>query len=655
MRRIGPADAEQRRLGEVDLPLFEQLRHEPEQQGQQQGADVGAVDVGVGHQDDLVVAQLVDVELVLHAGAERIDDRLDLPVLQDLVQPGLLDVQDLAADRQDRLGARVSSTLGRATGGVALDDEDLALERVVGRAVGQLAGQRSTSEQALAVACHLTRLAGGDAGGGGGLRLADDVLALDGVFLEPVGELVVDDALDEALCLGVAELGLGLALELGLGEHDRDDRGQALADVVAGDTVFALLDHAPGLAPLVDRVGQRGAEALLVGATFDGVDRVGEGVHRGGVGGVPLQRDLDAHPLLGQVGLDVDHGRVDRLAGAVDELHVVDQAVVVPERVVQLVALGVDVLGTFVGEGELEALVEEGHLAESGGQGLVGVVGGLEDLLRGPEGDLGAGLVGGLELLEVVLGDTQVEGLLPAVAVALDLDAELLRQRVHDRRADAVQAAGDLVAAVAKLAAGVQHGQGDGDGWLLLGGVHLHRETTPVVLHGDTAVGEDLHVDPVAVAGQCLVDGVVDDLPEAVHEPGRTVRADVHAGTLADGLKALEHLDLAGIVGTLGDRTVGGGLQALKAFGVPLVEDGVELVVGVLSDDGVAHRLRSLVDRGLGRCPTSRILPQSTGSPQPGGVSRAHEYPSKPRGGLVDGPVGPDPWSPSGPGPSEPL
>jgi hypothetical protein len=30
-----------------------------------------AVDVGVGHQHNFVVAQLLDVEVVVHAGAER--------------------------------------------------------------------------------------------------------------------------------------------------------------------------------------------------------------------------------------------------------------------------------------------------------------------------------------------------------------------------------------------------------------------------------------------------------------------------------------------------------------------------------------------------------------------------------------------------------
>ena len=109
-------------------------------------------------------------------------------------------------------------------------------------------------------------------------------LALGRVLLEPVAELLVDHPLHEALGLGVAELGLGLALELRLAELDRDDRGQALADVVAGDAVLGLLDQLPLLAPVVDQRGQRGAEALLVGAALVGVDGVGEGVHRLGVG-----------------------------------------------------------------------------------------------------------------------------------------------------------------------------------------------------------------------------------------------------------------------------------------------------------------------------------------------------------------------------------
>ena len=85
------------------------------------------------------------------------------------VDPGLLDVEDLAADRQDRLDPRVAAALGRAAGRVALDDEDLALLGVGRLAVGQLAGQPAAAEQTLAVAGQVARLAGRDPGDGRGL------------------------------------------------------------------------------------------------------------------------------------------------------------------------------------------------------------------------------------------------------------------------------------------------------------------------------------------------------------------------------------------------------------------------------------------------------------------------------------------------------
>ena len=61
-------------------------------------------------------------------------------------------------------------------------------------------------------------------------------------------------------------------------------------------------------------------------------------------------------------------------------------------------------------------------------------------------------------------------------------------------------------------------------------------------------------------AGQGLVDRVVDDLPEAVHEAALVGRADVHAGALAHGLEALEDLEVArGVVAVAGGSGAGGG------------------------------------------------------------------------------------------------
>ena len=79
------------------------------------------------------------------------------------------------------------------------------------------------------------------------VAFADRLPRLGGVLLEPVGELLVGDLLDHRAHLGVAELGLGLALELRVAQLHRDDRGEPLADVLAEEVVVLLLEEALAL------------------------------------------------------------------------------------------------------------------------------------------------------------------------------------------------------------------------------------------------------------------------------------------------------------------------------------------------------------------------------------------------------------------------
>ena len=120
---------------------------------------------------------------------------------------------------------------------------ELAPRRVALLAVGQLARQRHAFERALADD-EVARLAGGLAGAGGRQALLDDPPAVGGVLVQVLRRGLGDGRLDLALDLGVAELGLGLALELRLGQLDADDRGQALADVVAGEVGVVVLEDA---------------------------------------------------------------------------------------------------------------------------------------------------------------------------------------------------------------------------------------------------------------------------------------------------------------------------------------------------------------------------------------------------------------------------
>ncbi|MGX1272815.1 hypothetical protein RKD18_006009 [Streptomyces phaeoluteigriseus] len=73
-----------------------------------------------------------------------------------------------------------------------------------------------------------------------------------------------------------------------------------------------------------------------------------------------------------------------------------------------------------------------------------------------------------------------------------------------------------------------------------------------VVPHLDGGVVVQDHLDVVAVTAESFVDGVVDDLPEAVHETTAVGRADVHTRALAYGLEAFEDEQVPrGVVGTV--------------------------------------------------------------------------------------------------------
>ena len=83
----------------------------------------------------------------------------------------------------------------------------------------------------------------------------------------------------------------------------------------------------------------------------------------------------------------------------------------------------------------------------------------------------------------------------------------------------------------------------------LLRGVWIDGNAAAVVLDGDRVVVVDDDVDVIAVSGQRLVDGVVDDFVHHVVQARAVVRiADIHAGPLAHGFEALEDLDFVGVV-----------------------------------------------------------------------------------------------------------
>src|SRR5206468_11277350 len=134
--------------------------------------------------------------------------------------------------RQERLEPAVAPLLGAAPGRVALDDVELAQARIVEGAVGELARQGAAVEDALAPR-QLARFARRLPGARRRHHLLDDLAGDRRVLLEELAQALADDALDRPLDLAVAQLGLGLALELRVLHLDRDHRRQAFAHVLA--------------------------------------------------------------------------------------------------------------------------------------------------------------------------------------------------------------------------------------------------------------------------------------------------------------------------------------------------------------------------------------------------------------------------------------
>ena len=73
--------AVERRHGEEEVAVADELRHLAIEEGDEQRGDVGAVDVGVGHDDDPVVAEVVVAVAGAGADAERLDEVGELLVL----------------------------------------------------------------------------------------------------------------------------------------------------------------------------------------------------------------------------------------------------------------------------------------------------------------------------------------------------------------------------------------------------------------------------------------------------------------------------------------------------------------------------------------------------------------------------------------------
>ncbi len=275
-----------------------------------------------------------------------------------------------------------------------------------------------------------------------------------------------------------------------------------------------------------------------MGPALDRVDVVDEGVYVLRVAVGVLHGQLDDHVVL--LGHQVDGLLMQLVPVVVQVLHELDDAALVVEAVLSP--------GDLVLEVDDGRLVQVCQVLELLRQDVVLELDRLEDGLVGHEGYGCAAAFGRSELLQRNGHDAPLASQEVLLAFAVHPHLQPFGEGVHYRHADAVQAAGHLVALAVELAPGVKNGQN-----------HLHRrplvfrhepcgDAATIIGHGDAAVRIDGYVDVGAVAAHHLVNSVVHDLIDQMMKAPGIGAAYVHAWPLANGLQAFQHLNAVGVI-----------------------------------------------------------------------------------------------------------
>ena len=483
----------------MDVPALHQPFVVGEEEGEQQVADVEAVHVGIGGEDDPIVAQAVYRVL----NAERLHDVVEFLILVQHVHALPPGVERLALETEDRLCVDVTAADHAPSCRNPLGEEDHALLPALGLvAEVDLAilevGNRERGFAGVLTGCFLD-LAQLLADALVRLHLLAQCLGGVRVFVEKVHQRVPHERHQPRAQVGVAQLVLGLRFKDRLLDLHRDCTHQPVAHVRPLEA---------GLEELVDALEHAFPERAQVAAPVVGVVAV------------------DVAEMLLAVAVGVREGEFDVLGTGVDGIVKVVLLNFLLEQVEQPV-LGLEALAV---EREREVAVEVGVVPEPAAHRCE-VVGVFRKQLgvRHKAHKRPRFLRRGLRLARVdqlALSEQRPHGL----ALAEGGDLELFGKRVDGLRAHPVEADAELEDLVVVLRPGVDHRNA----------VHqlALRDAASVVPHGDlAAVNADF--DAASVPHDELINRVVNDFLEEDVDAVVGMRAvaeppDVHARTEAD-------------------------------------------------------------------------------------------------------------------------
>ena len=133
-------------------------------------------------------------------------------------------------------------------------------------------------------------------------------------------------------------------------------------------------------------------------------------------------------------------------------------------------------------------------------------------------------------------------------AVSVHFCTQVTRKGVYARYPNAVETTGNLVTVFVEFTTGTDFGHDHLKGRDALLFVDADGNATAVVFYANAVGFGDGHVDRVAMPGQRLVNGVVNDLIHQVVQAANAHISNVHGGAHAHVFHALEGLDIGCVV-----------------------------------------------------------------------------------------------------------
>ena len=133
-------------------------------------------------------------------------------------------------------------------------------------------------------------------------------------------------------------------------------------------------------------------------------------------------------------------------------------------------------------------------------------------------------------------------------AVGMGRNFEILRQRVDDRHADAMQSAGNLVRVIIEFSAGMQFRHNHFDRRYIFFFMNTDRNSTAIIQHTDAVVRVNGHFNLIAKTGHGFIDAVIDDFIYQMMQGFHIGAADIHPRSATYSFQPFKNLNAAGII-----------------------------------------------------------------------------------------------------------